>query len=100
MTDLRQFEGRKRSDRAEPGAFDVIVVGAGFSGLYALYKLRDGLGLRVLVLEQGGDIGGTWHWNQYPGARVDIESVEYSYSFSPEIEREWVWSDLMPAQPE
>jgi cation diffusion facilitator CzcD-associated flavoprotein CzcO len=77
-----------------------MVVGAGFSGLCALYKLRDDLGLRVRVLEMADDVGGTWHWNRYPGARVDIEAVEYSYSFCKEIEQEWVWSDLMPGQPE
>lgn len=79
--------------------FDVIVVGAGFSGLYALHRLRD-QGLRVRVLEKAGDVGGTWLVNRYPGARCDIESIEYSYSFSEEIQQEWVWTETMPAQPE
>lgn len=79
--------------------FDVIVVGAGFAGLYMLYKLRD-LGLTACVLEKAGDVGGTWYWNRYPGARCDIESVEYSYSFSPELEQDWQWSERYAAQPE
>lgn len=79
--------------------FDVIVVGAGFSGLYALHRLRD-QGLRVRVLEKADDVGGTWLVNRYPGARCDIESIEYSYSFSEEIQQEWVWTETMPAQPE
>ncbi|OWL99949.1 cyclohexanone monooxygenase [Mycolicibacterium peregrinum] len=79
--------------------FDVIVVGAGFSGLYALHRLRE-QGLRVRVLEKADDVGGTWLVNRYPGARCDIESIEYSYSFSDEIQQEWVWTETMPAQPE
>ena len=79
--------------------FDVIVVGAGFSGLYALQHLRE-LGLRVRVLEKAHTVGGTWLVNRYPGARCDIESIEYSYSFSEEIQQEWVWTETMSAQPE
>ncbi len=79
--------------------FDAIVVGAGFSGLYALHRLRE-LGLRVVVLEKAHNVGGTWLFNRYPGARCDIESIEYSYSFSDEIQQEWVWTETMPAQPE
>jgi cation diffusion facilitator CzcD-associated flavoprotein CzcO len=79
--------------------YDVIVIGAGFSGLYALHKFRE-LGLRVRVLEKAGQVGGTWLWNRYPGARCDIESIEYSYSFSEEIQQEWDWTELLPAQPE
>ena len=78
---------------------DAIVVGAGFAGLYALHRLR-GLGLSVRVLEQGDGVGGTWYWNRYPGARCDIESMDYSYSFSEELEQEWEWSERYPAQPE
>ncbi|MGE2730950.1 flavin-containing monooxygenase [Mycolicibacterium vaccae] len=81
------------------GGFDVLVIGAGFSGLYALHRLRE-LGLRVQVLEQADDVGGTWLVNRYPGARCDIESIEYSYSFSEEIQQDWVWTETMPAQPE
>jgi cation diffusion facilitator CzcD-associated flavoprotein CzcO len=79
--------------------FDVIVIGAGFSGLFMLHRLRQ-LGLRARVLEMAGDVGGTWLVNRYPGARCDIESIEYSYSFSEEIQQEWVWTESMPAQPE
>ncbi len=80
-------------------SFDVLVIGAGFSGLYALHRLRQ-LGLRTRVLEMAENVGGTWLYNRYPGARCDIESIEYSYSFSDEIQQEWVWTETMPAQPE
>jgi cation diffusion facilitator CzcD-associated flavoprotein CzcO len=79
--------------------YDAIVIGAGFGGLYMLYKLRE-LGYSARVLEMGDGVGGTWYWNRYPGARCDVESIEYSYSFSKEIEQEWNWTELMPAQPE
>jgi cation diffusion facilitator CzcD-associated flavoprotein CzcO len=79
--------------------FDVVIIGAGFSGLYMLFELRR-LGLRTCILEKADDIGGTWLVNRYPGARCDIESIEYSYSFSDEIQQEWVWTETMPAQPE
>lgn len=78
---------------------DVVVVGAGFGGMYALYELRE-QGLRVRALEAGSDVGGTWFWNRYPGARCDVPSVEYSYSFSKELEQEWEWTEVMAAQPE
>lgn len=81
------------------GRFDAIVIGAGFSGLYALHRLRE-LGLRTVVIERADKVGGTWLFNRYPGARCDIESIEYSYSFSDEIQQEWVWTETMPAQPE
>jgi cyclohexanone monooxygenase len=82
-----------------PARFDAVVVGAGFSGLYALHRLRE-LGMRTVVLEKAENVGGTWLFNRYPGARCDIESIEYSYSFSEEIQQEWVWTQTMPAQPE
>ena len=78
---------------------DAVIVGAGFAGLYMLHRLR-ALGLSVRVYEAGTGVGGTWYWNRYPGARVDIESVEYSYSFSPELDAEWVWSERYATQPE
>ncbi|KUI00872.1 NAD(P)/FAD-dependent oxidoreductase [Mycobacterium sp. IS-3022] len=84
---------------SSPARFDAIVIGAGFSGLYALHRLRE-QGLRVVVLEKAENVGGTWLFNRYPGARCDIESIEYSYSFSDEIQQEWVWTETMPAQPE
>ncbi len=78
---------------------DAVVVGAGFSGLYALHRLRQ-LDLQVVVVEAAADVGGTWWWNRYPGARCDIESKDYSYSFSPELEQEWTWSERYATQPE
>ena len=78
---------------------DVVVVGAGFSGLYMLHRLR-GAGRSAVVLEAGDGVGGTWYWNRYPGARCDSESWSYSYSFSPELEREWEWTERFPSQPE
>ncbi|WP_024508711.1 NAD(P)/FAD-dependent oxidoreductase [Bradyrhizobium sp. ARR65] len=84
-------EGRKTCD--------VVVVGAGFAGMYMLYRLR-GAGFSVRVYEQGGGVGGTWYWNRYPGARCDVESMQYSYSFSEELQREWDWSERYAPQPE
>jgi len=78
---------------------DVVIVGAGVSGLYALYHLR-GLGYRVRVYEQGGDVGGTWYWNRYPGCRCDSESYSYGYSFSEELLQEWDWKEHYSSQPE
>jgi len=80
-------------------AYDVVVVGAGFAGMYMLHRLR-GQGLKVRVYEQGGDVGGTWYWNRYPGARCDVESMQYSYSFSDELQQEWTWSERYAPQPE
>ena len=77
----------------------MVVIGAGAAGLYALHRLR-GLGLSVRVFEQGGGVGGTWYWNRYPGARCDVESWDYCYSFSEELEREWDWSERYPTQAE
>ena len=79
--------------------FDAIVVGAGFAGLYMLHRLRS-MGLSVRVLEQGGGVGGTWYWNRYPGARCDLDSVEYSYQFSDALQQEWRWSERFATQPE
>ncbi len=78
---------------------DAIIVGAGFSGLYMLHKLRK-QGLRVRVIEAAKDVGGTWYWNRYPGARCDVPSMEYSYSFSDELQQEWDWTEVMAGQPE
>lgn len=79
--------------------FDAIVIGAGFGGIYALHKLRE-LGYRARVIEMGDGVGGTWFWNRYPGARCDVESIEYSFSFDPRLEQEWNWTEVMPPQPE
>jgi cyclohexanone monooxygenase len=78
---------------------DVVVVGAGFAGMYAIWKLRQA-GLALRVIEAGRDVGGTWYWNRYPGARCDITSMEYSYSFSDELQQDWEWTEIMAAQPE
>ncbi|MGE0809909.1 MAG: flavin-containing monooxygenase [Immundisolibacter sp.] len=88
--------------RAVPQAaadFDAVIVGAGFAGLYMLHRLREA-GFTARVFEAGDGVGGTWYWNRYPGARCDIESVDYSYSFSPELEQEWQWTERYPRQPE
>jgi cyclohexanone monooxygenase len=85
---------------AEVGAnFDAIVVGAGFAGMYMLHRLR-GLGFSARVFEAGGGVGGTWYWNRYPGARCDVESMQYSFSFSEELDQEWSWSEKYAPQPE
>ncbi|MEA2859178.1 MAG: hypothetical protein QOC72_1217, partial [Methylobacteriaceae bacterium] len=79
--------------------FDVLIVGAGLAGVYMLYRLR-ALGLSARVYEAGSGVGGTWFWNRYPGARCDVESLDYSYSFSEELQQEWHWSERYAAQPE
>ena len=79
--------------------FDAVVVGAGIAGMYMLYHLR-ALGLSARAYEVGKGVGGTWYWNRYPGARCDVESLDYSYSFSEELWREWKWTERYPAQPE
>jgi cation diffusion facilitator CzcD-associated flavoprotein CzcO len=86
-------------DAAADLDFDVIIIGAGMSGLYQLYRMRE-LGLRVRVFETGTNIGGTWYWNRYPGARFDSESYSYGYSFSKELLEEWDWSEHFAGQPE
>ena len=83
----------------DPQQYDAIVIGAGISGLYQLYRLRQ-LGMTVRVLEAGTGVGGTWYWNRYPGARFDSESYSYGYSFSEELLQEWDWSEHFAAQPE
>jgi len=83
----------------DPAEFDVVVVGAGFAGMYMLHRAR-GLGLSARVFEAGSGVGGTWYWNRYPGARCDVESMEYSYQFSEELQQEWSWSERYATQPE
>lgn len=85
-----------------PGAVrevDMVVVGAGFGGLCAVHRFHT-MGLRVQAFEAGGDVGGVWYWNRYPGARVDLPSIDYSFGFSREVEQEWTWSEYFAAQPE
>ncbi len=79
--------------------FDAIIVGAGFAGMYLLHRMR-GMGFKVRVVEAGTGVGGTWYWNRYPGARCDVESMQYSYQFSPELQAEWSWTERYAAQPE
>lgn len=79
--------------------YDVIVIGAGFGGMYALHRLRK-LGYRVRVLEAADGVGGTWYWNRYPGARCDVESLEYSYSFDDDLQQQWDWPERFSAQPD
>src|ERR1043166_2627980 len=94
-------ETTPRPERAaEVGAvFDAVVVGAGFAGMYMLHRLRS-LGFSARVFEAGSGVGGTWYWNRYPGARCDVESLDYSYSFSAALEQEWEWTERPPTQPE
>ena len=80
-------------------SLDAVIVGAGFSGLYMLYKLKQ-LGLTARIIEAGSGVGGTWYWNRYPGARCDVESMEYSYSFSEALQQEWVWTERFAGQEE
>jgi cyclohexanone monooxygenase len=82
-----------------PPQIDVVIVGAGFGGMYMLHRLR-GLGLSAIVFDVASGVGGTWYWNRYPGARCDVESMQYSYSFSEELQQEWEWSELFAGQPE
>jgi cyclohexanone monooxygenase len=97
MSALQSVSGKNNA--AGSDSYDVVMVGAGFAGMYMLHRLR-GLGLSVRVYEQGGDVGGTWYWNRYPGARCDVESMQYSYSFSDELQQEWNWSERYAPQPE
>lgn len=98
MTDM--MENSAEESASKPGqSLDVLVVGAGFAGMYMLHRLRN-MGFSTQVLEAGGGVGGTWYWNRYPGARCDIESMEYSYQFSEELQQDWVWTERYAAQPE
>ncbi|MDT4903275.1 MAG: cyclohexanone monooxygenase [Pseudonocardiales bacterium] len=79
--------------------YDVVVIGAGFGGMYAIHRLRQA-GHSVYCFEAGDGVGGTWYWNRYPGARCDVESIQYSYSFDPDLEQDWDWSERYATQPE
>jgi cyclohexanone monooxygenase len=81
------------------GEIDVVIVGAGFGGMYMLHRLR-ALGLSAVVFDTASGVGGTWYWNRYPGARCDVESMQYSYSFSEDLQQEWQWSEVFAGQPE
>ncbi|MFB5759218.1 flavin-containing monooxygenase [Paenibacillus medicaginis] len=97
---LSNLNQTKMGDATQVPNFDVIVIGAGFAGLYALYRMRDHLGLTVRAYDSAGGVGGTWYWNRYPGARCDIESIHYSYSFSEKLQQEWEWTERYASQPE
>src|SRR4051794_10229999 len=91
-----------RASEATHGAtqtVDVAVVGAGFAGLYLVHRLRKA-GFSVVAMDEADDVGGTWYWNRYPGARCDIQTIDYSYSFDPELEQAWTWSEKYATQPE
>src|SRR5215831_7740921 len=94
-----QMSATSSPGKGEATAYDVVVVGAGFAGMYMLHRLR-GEGFSVRVFEQGSGVGGTWYWNRYPGARCDVESMQYSYSFSDELQQQWDWSERYASQPE
>ena len=98
MATLPDTQGPNSAAAPRPD-FDAIIIGAGISGMYQLYRLRE-LGMRVKVLEAGTGVGGTWYWNRYPGARFDSESISYQYSFSRELLDGWSWSEHFAAQPE
>ena len=89
----------QHSKLEQTGSFDAVIVGAGFAGMYMLHRVRE-MGLAVRVFEAGSGVGGTWYWNRYPGARCDVESMQYSYQFSEELQQEWVWSERYAPQPE
>jgi cation diffusion facilitator CzcD-associated flavoprotein CzcO len=84
---------------AQTDTTDIVVVGAGFAGIYMVHQAHE-LGLNVIGVERGSGVGGTWYWNRYPGLRCDVESLDYSYSFNEEIQQEWVWTEKFPAQPD
>jgi len=96
---MKTTDSTAGAESGAPTEFDAVVVGAGFSGLYMLHQLRE-LGLSVRVYEKAADVGGTWYWNRYPGARCDSESHIYCYSFDEELLEEWEWSERYPEQPE
>ncbi|MFN3744136.1 MAG: flavin-containing monooxygenase [Hyphomicrobiaceae bacterium] len=96
-----QLGGQPQSQESDGRvtSYDVVIVGAGFGGMYMLHRLRE-LGLSARVLDAATGVGGTWYWNRYPGARCDVESMQYSFSFSKELQQEWSWSERFAAQPE
>jgi cation diffusion facilitator CzcD-associated flavoprotein CzcO/acetyl esterase/lipase len=99
---MREATDAARASQATSGAtqqVDVAVVGAGFAGLYLLHRLRKA-GFTTVALDEAGDVGGTWYWNRYPGARCDIQTVDYTYTFDPELESAWTWSEKYATQPE
>jgi len=98
-TGTHQTSPATRADVHSNTDFDAVIVGAGFGGMFMLYKLRE-LGFTARVYEAGSDVGGTWYWNRYPGARSDVPSLQYSYQFSEELQQEWKWTERFSSQPE
>lgn len=94
-----KFQGDLKNSDQPMTSVDAIIVGAGFGGMYMLHSLNK-LGFKAIILEEANGVGGTWYWNRYPGARCDIPSIEYSYSFSDELQQEWEWSQKYSTQPE
>ena len=94
-----QSAAPRKNGGAGPEQFDVVIVGAGFGGMYMLYKARE-LGLSAVVLDKASGVGGTWYWNRYPGARCDVDSIQYSYSFDDDLQQEWEWTEYYSTQPE
>ena len=92
-------EANGSTSNGHDAPLDAVIVGAGFAGMYMLHRLR-GMGFAARVFEAGSGVGGTWYWNRYPGARCDVESVQYSYQFSDALQQEWEWSERYAAQPE
>jgi cation diffusion facilitator CzcD-associated flavoprotein CzcO/acetyl esterase/lipase len=99
MPDVMVAARASEASGAAAQQVDVAVVGAGFAGLYLLHRLRKA-GFNAVALDEAGDVGGTWYWNRYPGARCDIQTIDYSYTFDPELERDWTWSEKYATQPE
>ena len=99
MSDVRVAARASVATHSAPQHVDVAVVGAGFAGLYLLHRLLKA-GFSVVAMDEADDVGGTWYWNRYPGARCDIQTLDYSYSFDPELERAWTWSEKYATQPE
>ena len=97
---MSSMEDSRKERNPEIGvAYDAVVIGAGFGGMYMLHCLQQ-QGFSARVYEAGGGVGGTWYWNRYPGARCDVESMQYSYSFSEELDQEWHWTEKYSPQPE
>src|SRR5450755_3163913 len=99
MSDVTVAARASETTHSAPQHVDVAVVGAGFAGLYLLHRLHKA-GFSVVAMDEADDVGGTWYWNRYPGARCDIQTIDYSYSFDPELERAWTWSEKYATQPE
>jgi cation diffusion facilitator CzcD-associated flavoprotein CzcO len=99
MPDVVDAERATNATNGATQRVDVAVVGAGFAGLYLLHRLRKA-GFTTVALEEAEDVGGTWYWNRYPGARCDIQTADYTYTFDPELESAWKWSEKYATQPE